>query len=381
MSLTRAFATVIARAGAACLPAHLAEWGLAMCREVEAAAEAEVFGFALGCLTGSVAAALRHDLNALAHAFAALFQPGPTPEDLTMTPAPTHRLATLCAVVAVGLGVVYLTMAGAPPRYSLVNIIALVLGLATTLFVARVGSRLEDRGGAVVLIGLGCLLAATALWGERPEGAARWLALGGVAIQPSLIVLPAMILLFARTPNWTGAIAMAIAAAALAFQPDRAMSAILVAGLAVLSVGAGRPATWVALAAAAAGAVWAFAQPDLLPATPFVDRVFLTAFQLHPAAGLAVWAGALVLLAPGLWVAFRRPAERMQGVVFTTVWLSVIVAAMLGDYPTPLVAYGGSAILGYLLSSAGMAGSRAFRSSEATRSPSTSIDSLRRVAA
>jgi hypothetical protein len=44
------------------------------------------------------------------------------------------------------------------------------------------------------------------------------------------------------------------------------------------------------------------------------------------------------------------PPRRPGHAVFGAVWLAVIVAAALGNYPTPLVGYGGSAILGYLLS-------------------------------
>ena len=33
--------------------------------------------------------------------------------------------------------------------------------------------------------------------------------------------------------------------------------------------------------------------------------------------------------------------------MFGVVWLGTVVAAALGNYPTPVVGYGGSAILGY----------------------------------
>jgi hypothetical protein len=40
--------------------------------------------------------------------------------------------------------------------------------------------------------------------------------------------------------------------------------------------------------------------------------------------------------------------------VFGAAWLAVVAAAALGNYPTPLVGYGGSAILGYLISLIGL---------------------------
>jgi hypothetical protein len=36
--------------------------------------------------------------------------------------------------------------------------------------------------------------------------------------------------------------------------------------------------------------------------------------------------------------------------VFGAVWMAAVLAAALGNYPTPVVGYGGSAIVGYLLS-------------------------------
>src|SRR5690606_11790267 len=44
------------------------------------------------------------------------------------------------------------------------------------------------------------------------------------------------------------------------------------------------------------------------------------------------------------------PANRAAHAVFGITWLGMVAAAALGNYPTPLVGYGGSAILGYALS-------------------------------
>jgi hypothetical protein len=44
------------------------------------------------------------------------------------------------------------------------------------------------------------------------------------------------------------------------------------------------------------------------------------------------------------------------GWVFGAVWLTVVAFAALGPYPTPLVGYGSSAILGCCLSAAALPG-------------------------
>jgi hypothetical protein len=95
-------------------------------------------------------------------------------------------------------------------------------------------------------------------------------------------------------------------------------------------------------------------RPDVVPATPFVDRVFRTAFSAGWIPGAAVWGGALLLLAPPAVGLLRDPMRREVHGAFGATWLAIIVAAVLGDYPTPLVAYGGSAIVGYLLACVGL---------------------------
>jgi cell division protein FtsW (lipid II flippase) len=259
-------------------------------------------------------------------------------------------LGLLCAIGAVGLGLAYMAAAGAPPRYLLVNLAALILGAALWLALGTAAlSRLANDGKAVLALTLP--LIATAVAGASAEGAARWVFLGPLSVQVSLVVLPAAIVLYARSSDTIGTVAIALAACALAAQPDRAMAAVLVAGMAaVLLARPGRlPA--LALAAAIAGFGVAMLQPDALPAVPFVDRIFYTAFDVHPAAGAAVIAGCVLLLAPAL-AGWRGNAERPAAYAFGACWAAVIVAAALGNYPTPLVGYGGSAVLGYLLSAA-----------------------------
>ena len=74
----------------------------------------------------------------------------------------------------------------------------------------------------------------TALLGASVDGASRWVYVGPLSLQVSLIVLPVMIVLYARRPDLAGTAGMAVAALALALQPDRAMAGVLAAGLAAV---------------------------------------------------------------------------------------------------------------------------------------------------
>jgi hypothetical protein len=85
---------------------------------------------------------------------------------------------------------------------------------------------------------------------------------------------------------------------------------------------------------------------------PYVDQILFTAFDVDPLAGIAVVAGAAALIGPAIIAGSRRAEERHALLAFGACWLAIVVAAALGNYPTPLVGYGGSAVLGYFLSAA-----------------------------
>jgi len=139
-------------------------------------------------------------------------------------------------------------------------------------------------------------------------------------------------------------------AAALALQPDRAMSGALALGLGAIAVLRPGRSVLVALTAALAGFAVTLMRADTLPAVPFVDGILWTSFDVHPLAGAAVLGGAALLIVPAISGLSHDPASRPTHAAFGGVWLAVIVAAALGNYPTPLVGYGASAVIGYLLS-------------------------------
>ncbi|HEX8363172.1 MAG TPA: hypothetical protein VF613_23825 [Longimicrobium sp.] len=254
-----------------------------------------------------------------------------------------------CAVAATGLGLAYMAAAGAPTLYLAVNVLALLMGLAFFGLLRPSAGEAPLLPPAVTLA-FGAALLATALFGVSVEGASRWLRLGGLSLQVSLILMPAMLVAFARRRDFLSTLGLILCAVALALQPDRAMAGVLATSLAVLAMR--RRDAWVmsALGFAAAGFAVTLLRPDTLPAVPYVDQILYTAFDVHPLAGLAVVVGALLLAAPA--IAGRKLDPRSGGAcaVFGIAWLGMVLAAALGNYPTPLVGYGGSAVLGYVLS-------------------------------
>lgn len=262
-----------------------------------------------------------------------------------------QRLGSAAAIASVALGISYMAAAGAPLRLLLVNGAALAIGLAALAISRRLPPAMAVARDAAVL-GLGLALLSTSLFGLSVEGATRWVAVGNLTLQPSLIIAPLLVTAHAAKRGSATALALAVAILAVALQPDRAVAAMFLAGvLALVAVRRARADMLLALLAAAALA-WTVAQPDRLPATPFVDQILYTSFAVHPLAGVAVAAGLLLLLSPGLIPA----KDRGPALAFGACWATAVLAAALGNYPTPLVGYGGSAIIGYLLSLAPLGG-------------------------
>ena len=273
-----------------------------------------------------------------------------------MTTEETHRprlLTALCATAAIALGMAWMRAAGAPLSYLGMNGAALLLGLLA-IGVAKEASRIVLIPGATIALVLAGGLLLTSLFGVSADGARRWVSAGGVMLQPSLIVVPVIALQFVRARDRLSLLAVLTAALALALQPDRAMAGALAAAMAALAlVRPGREVV-IAMAAAIAGFTATLVRPDASPASLFVDGIFYSAFQVHVLAGLAVVGGAALMIVPAIVGCVRDRDNRAFYAVFGAVWAAVIAAAALGNYPTPLVGYSGSAILGYLLSGIGL---------------------------
>jgi hypothetical protein len=289
-----------------------------------------------------------------------------------------HRpraLGFACAVAAVLLGLVYMALAGAPSRYLIINAGALVIGCATLPLLDRaVAAGRPPLDGIIVAIAAALL--ATATFGPQVEGAARWVSLGGFVVQPSLVLLPVMLVAFARTRTALATGGIVVAAAALALQPDRAMAAMLVVALVTLALLRRDRSVLIGLAAASVGLAVTLARADALPAVPYVDRILYSSFDVHLAAGLAVLTGTLLLVVPALSGWRRDPDRRPDYAIFGAIWLVAILAAALGNYPTPIVGYGGSAIIGYVLSLVALprhAGSSTTGAISASREPDSTV--------
>jgi len=77
----------------------------------------------------------------------------------------------------------------------------------------------------------------------------------------------------------------------------------------------------------------------------FVEQVIPDALNAGPLAILLLLAATTLMFTP----AWSRPTEAPQ-TAFVAVWLGALLAALLGHFPTPVIGFGGSGTLGFLLS-------------------------------
>lgn len=336
------------------LPDAQKPWGRAIESETGLIEDdGDAFAFALGSLAGLLPWVVAHYL---VHPFLDPICEASKPSDGSSLPSPARSAIILpravgfaCATGATLLGVVYMGISGAPVRYLISNMAALLLGGMALTIVGAIVSRTTRWQGALNLA-MACSLLLTALFGYRMDGVARWISLGPLLLQPSFIFLPVLILNFARTSGGQSLAGVVIAATALALQPDRAMACVLAAGLTVRVVTRMDIYGVLAFVSSLAAFLATLIQPDTLPAIPHVEKVLFAAFNFHPLSGLMVLSGFALLIVPPALGAFYDTENRDIYLTFGALWLTALTASVLGNYPTPIVGYGGSAILGYVLS-------------------------------
>ena len=240
--------------------------------------------------------------------------------------------------------------AGAPSYYLLVNFSALAVGLIAAPLVMSARALNQQVVGAFT-VAVGLVMLATAMVGHRVDGASRWVRIAGLSFQPSLILVPVVMVIVARNRHWLSAIGLLFTGAALAFQPDRAVAGALAAGLAVRWLY--RRDAWATLSVAVATCAFAttLIRDDHVPPVPFVEHVVQSAFAFDPLYGLAIVVALVIPLVPPIAGVVTETMDVAECAVFGTTWLALIVFAVAGNYPTPLAGYGMSGIVGYCLSS------------------------------
>jgi cell division protein FtsW (lipid II flippase) len=255
------------------------------------------------------------------------------------------------AVPAVAAGLAVLVLADVGRGVWLIQGSAIALACVLVLADRMVRPAFSPPHASIVIIGLALTLVAAPLSGEatRPE---RWLSLGPVSLYVAPLCLPSFLAACSFCLRERGGLALtALVAAAgmsalLAAQPDASQALALLVASAVLfvrdSIGIKRSAA--ALMAMALIAGYAFSRPDPLESVPYVEGVFILAFEHSVVAGLFVVAGAFALVG-GLWL---RSLRNNAWLAAASAYYAVLFACSVpGLTPAPLVGYGAAPLLGF----------------------------------
>lgn len=256
--------------------------------------------------------------------------------------------AALAVPVAAGLA--YLALAEAPRSYLIVNAGALAVAALTIAAMPAI------RGVAVrrVLITV-CLalLFAPLLTGPAISGVARWLPAGPFQLHAGMLAVPVLAVLVGEERELAPGI-LSIALFAALLQPDMAIAAALL--LAAFGLyDATKDWRYGLFAAVAFTVALVAAVRGELPAQPFVERVIFLTARTEPLAALGLLAALvaafylIVAALPGAEASRKALAGSLLGFAF---------AGTVSNYPTPLIGYGASPILGFGLALALLAARR-----------------------
>ncbi len=200
--------------------------------------------------------------------------------------------------------------------------------------------------GAVLL-----LAAVVLLFGIEIEGARRWLRIGPLVLQPAVLLGSFLLLALARADAGPlSAILAGLSLLLIGIGNDGGTSLAFALGMTGLL--AGSRAAWRRLLPlwllACAMAVWGLTRPDALPAVAHVEEVLSRAAAVSVAAGVAA-SIALALLPLPFLLATRGNTKRSAPLALAGFWIGLALAGVLGNYPVPVIGYGASFVIGWVL--------------------------------
>lgn len=257
---------------------------------------------------------------------------------------PARLTGMLALAVPVLAGIAWMAFAGAPSSYPLVNGIALLAASAWVLF-GRAPRSLHVQRALVAFLAVVLfvpLASGPELQSVTHGAVARWLPLGPLHLHAGMLVVPALAVFATREAELAPPILLAALLGAY-LQPDAATGfAITLAAVGLHHVTRDWKIGVVAIVAFFASILMALSG-ELTP-QPFVEYVLPMLARSQPAIALAL-VGALV--ASYFLILKALPAPAAARFTLAGSLFGFAMTAVISSYPTPLIGYGASAILGY----------------------------------
>ena len=185
------------------------------------------------------------------------------------------------------------------------------------------------------------LLVLPLLIGPEVQGVARWFALGSFSLNSGLTLISLIAVLSAWNED-LGPYSLLLALDVVTFQPDAA-STLALTGAAFGLALANRDRRARAIGAVGVFATaWASLTPNL-PPQPFVEGVIPAVWSVSPIVAIAL---ALSLIASLALILSASGDPRAPRFTLAGAMAGFVAAALLRDYPAPLIGYGAASIIG-----------------------------------
>lgn len=262
---------------------------------------------------------------------------------------PAYVVPLLALATAV-VSLLSLRVAGAPNGIIAIQAGAFVLA-ALIAAPGRAASLINAFDARWTMATLLLLAAAVLFAGVEIDGARRWLRIGPVLLHPASLFGGFLLLALARAPG-SAPCAVLAGATLLCFGlgNDGAASLAFALGLSGLLLGERRH--WKTLlplcVLAWCLAAWGWSRPDSLAPVPYVEEIVAHTW----AAACLLGAAAAILLAllplPFLLTA-HVAGKRGAGYALAGFWAGLVLAGLFGNYPIPVIGYGASPVIGWVL--------------------------------
>lgn len=252
----------------------------------------------------------------------------------------------------VGLGI--MALHGSSRTMLVMNLGALVLGFVSGPCLSNVvllGSKRRPHiSAAVILILLGLTFVDAGL-----DGVHRWLRFGPLRLHPSALGLPLLLLVLTffleQRASLKALVILALAMCLHIAQPDAGQATALAAATVVFATFRDQP-LWSRLAflgVGILGSAAAWLRPDPLHGVPMVEDIVPQAFAMHAGLGIAAMLALVVLPASALFYTRSFASThlaRVYGLALGAYFLGSVVVVGVGEFPTPVLGFGASPILG-----------------------------------
>ncbi|MBV9774639.1 MAG: hypothetical protein JO040_11850 [Gemmatimonadetes bacterium] len=278
-----------------------------------------------------------------------------TPEGQHPGSHPSSPLYLLASAPALALGVLVMRASDVPAAAWGQNVAAWAAGalLCLGLGVRRTRTSPPSSGWAdlAALLTLGALVAT--LLAPGMDGVHRWVRLGPVRLHTAAVLLPLLLVALERLARvrgwWTASLLAVGVVLALFLQPDAAQATAFAGAAGILLLpGAGRSAPrWIALLSLLILAGLSWLRRDPLAPVPHVEGIVGLAGSFGMGWAVAAVVSLLLLPVP-FFLAGRGPGRR-TGLALGAYVSITFLAAFVGSFPVPVMGYGVSPIIGYLV--------------------------------